>query len=143
MPHPAERLVCLLKQEMNQLSVKIEKRCWKMFMGLRLRRGRASPEFIEACLALSRKESMIFQGASHLPAPCPWNVLQAKRISSCFSRAELGSSQCSASRMVRLFGEKYELFHDKSTRDVRRPDPDDITTIENGLFQVLPKKKVE
>ena len=48
-----------------------------------------------------------------------------------------------ASRMVRFFDEKCELFGaDKLTKDITLEDldPDDIITLENGFYQVLPEK---
>ena len=60
-----------------------------------------------------------------------------------FLRAESFDPCNAASRMVRFFDEKCELFGaDKLTKDITLEDldPDDIITLENGFYQVLPEK---
>ena len=60
-----------------------------------------------------------------------------------FLRAENYNPYNAASRMVRFFDEKCELFGaDKLTKDITLDDldPDDIAALENGFFQLLPEK---
>jgi hypothetical protein len=60
-----------------------------------------------------------------------------------FLRAESFDPYNAASRMVQFFEEKYELFGaNKLTKDITLDDLDldDIITLENGFYQVLPEK---
>ena len=60
-----------------------------------------------------------------------------------FLRAESFDPYNAASRMVRFFDEKYELFGaDKLTKDITQDDldPDDIAALERGVYQELPEK---
>ena len=58
-------------------------------------------------------------------------------------RAESYDPCNAASRMVRFFDEKCELFGaDKLTKDITQDDldPGDIAALERGIYRVLPEK---
>jgi hypothetical protein len=134
----------MLAKEMNQLSVDEREKVLEDVHGI-ARVVDEPQEFIEACLALFEKElSKISSKAAYdLASSMSKEYTSSKKIRLMFLRAESFDTPNAASRMVRFFDEKYELFGgDKLTKDITLADldPDDITTIENGFLQVLPSK---
>jgi hypothetical protein len=142
-PTPAEASA-LLAKEMNQLSVDEREKVLEDVHGIP-RVVDEPQEFIEACLALLENEltKISSKAAYRLASSMSKEYTSSKRLRLMFLRAESFDPPNAASRMVRFFDEKYELFGaEKLTKDITLADmdPDDITTIENGLIQVLPSK---
>jgi hypothetical protein len=134
----------LLAKEMNQLSVDEREKVLEDVHGIP-RVVDEPQEFIEACLALLESEltNISNKAAYDLASSMSKEYTSSKRLRLMFLRAESFDPPKAASRMVRFFDEKYELFGgDKLTKDITLADldPDDISTIENGLIQVLPSK---
>jgi hypothetical protein len=142
-PTPAEASAMLAK-EMNQLSVEEREKVLEDVHGI-ARVVDEPEEFIEACLARLEKEltNISNKAAYDLASFMSKEYTSSKKNRLMFLRAESFDPYNAASRMVRFFDEKYELFGvQKLINDITLDDldPDDITTIENGLFQVLPEK---
>jgi hypothetical protein len=142
-PTPADASA-LLAKEMNQLSVKEREKVLDDVHGI-ARVVDEPQEFIEACLALLDKElnNISNKAAYDLASSMSKEYTSSKTRRLMFLRAESFDPYNAASRMVRFFDEKYELFGaDKLTKDILLDDldPDDIITIENGFYQVLPEK---
>jgi hypothetical protein len=134
----------MLAKEMNQLSVDEREQVLEDVHGI-ARVVDEPQKFIEACLALLEKEltNISSKAAYDLASSMSKEYTSSKKIRLMFLRAASFDPRNAASRMVRFFDEKYELFGaDKLTKDITLADldPDDITTIENGLMQVLPLK---
>jgi hypothetical protein len=142
-PSPAE-VSALLAKEMNQLSVEEREKALEDVHGI-ARVVDEPHEFIEACLARLEKELINISGkaAYNLASSKSKEYTSSKTRRLMFLRAESFDPYNAAARMVRFFDEKYELFGaDKLIKNITLDDldPDDITTLENGAFQVLPKK---
>jgi hypothetical protein len=142
-PTPAEASAMLAK-EMNQLSVEEREKVLEDVHGIP-RVVDESQEFIEASLALLEKEllNISSKAAYDLASSMSKEYTSSKKIRLMFLRAESYDPYNAASRMVRFFDEKCELFGaDKLTKEITLDDldPDDIMTVENGMFQVLPEK---
>jgi len=134
----------MLAKEMNQLSVEEREKVFEDVHGIP-RVVDEPHEFIEACLALLEKEltNISSKAAYDLASSTSKEYTSSKKIRLMFLRAESFDPYKAASRMVRFFEEKFELFGaDKLTKDITLDDldPDDIITFENGVFQVLPEK---
>jgi hypothetical protein len=142
-PTPAE-VSALLAKEMNQLSVKEREKVLEDVHGI-ARVADEPKEFIEACLALVEKEltNISSKAAYDLASSLSKEYTSSKKIRLMFLRAESYDPFNAASRMVRFFEQKYELFGaDKLTKDIALDDldPDDIAALETGFYQVLPEK---
>jgi hypothetical protein len=142
-PTPAEASA-LLAKEMNQLSVKEREKVLEDVHGI-ARVADEPQEFIETCLALVEKEltNISSKAAYDLASSLSKEYTSSKKRRLMFLRAESYDPYNAASSMVRFFDEKYELFGaDKLTKDITLDDldPDDIITLENGFYQVLPEK---
>jgi hypothetical protein len=134
----------LLAKEMNQLSVNEREKVLEDVHGI-ARVVDEPQEFIEACLALLENEltKISSKAAYDLASSMSKEYTSSKRLRLMFLRAESYDPPNAASRMVRFFDEKYELFGaDKLAKDITLADldPDDIINIEDGLLQVLPSK---
>jgi len=134
----------MLATEMNQLSVDEREKVLEDVHGIP-RVVDEPQEFIEACLALLEKEltKVPSKVAYDLASSMSKEYTSNKKRRLMFLRAESFDPCNAASRMIRFFDEKYELFGaDKLTKDITLDDldPDDITTIEKGYYQVLPEK---
>jgi hypothetical protein len=142
-PSSAEASAMLAK-EMNQLSVKEREKILEDVHGI-ARVADEPQEFIEACLALLDKEldSISNKAAYDLASSMSNEYTSSKTRRLMFLRAESFDPCKAASRMVRFFDEKCELFGaDKLTKDITLNDldPDDIAALEGGCYQVLPEK---
>jgi hypothetical protein len=142
-PTPAYASAMLAK-EMNQLSVEEREKILEDVHGIP-RVADEPQEFIEACLALLGKELNIIsnKAAYDLASSMSKEYTSRRTRRLMFLRAESFDPCKAASRMVRFFEEKYQLFGaDKLTKDIVLADldPDDIATLEKGIYQVLPEK---
>ena len=142
-PTPAE-VDSMLARDMNRLSVEEREKVFEDVHGI-ARVLDEPPEFIEACLALLEKEltNISNKVAYDLASSISKEYTSSKKRRLMFLRAESFDPCNAASRMVRFFDEKYDLFGaDKLTKDITLDDldPDDIVNLENGLYQVLPEK---
>ena len=142
-PTPAE-VSSMLAKEMNQLSVEEREKVLEDVHGIP-RLVEQPKERIEACLALLETEltSISNKAAYDLATSMSKEYTSSRKIRLMFLRAESYNPYNAASRMVRFFDEKCELFGaDKLTKDITLDDldPDDIITLENGFYQVLPEK---
>jgi hypothetical protein len=142
-PTPAEASAMLAK-EMNQLSVKEREKALEDVHGI-ARVVDEPQEFIEACLALLEKElnNISNKAAYDLASSMSKEYTSRRTRRLMFLRAESFDPCKAASRMVRFFDEKYQLFGaDKLTKDITLDDmdPDDIAALETGSHQVLPEK---
>jgi hypothetical protein len=134
----------MLAEEMNQLSVEEREKALEDVHGI-ARVVDEPQEFIEACLALVEKEltTVSSKTAYDLASSMSKEYTSSKSMRLMFLRAESFDPYKAASRMVRFFDEKCELFGaDKLTKDITLDDldPDDIAALERGMYQVLPKK---
>jgi hypothetical protein len=134
----------MLAKDMNGLSVEEREKVLEDVHGI-ARVVDEPEEFIEACLALLEKEldNISSKTAYDLARSMSEEYTCSKEIRLMFLRAESFHPYNTASCMVRFFDEKCELFGaEKLTKDITLHDldPDDIMTIEGGLFQVLPEK---
>jgi hypothetical protein len=134
----------MLAKEMNQLSVEEREKVLEDVHGI-ARVVDEPEEFIEGCLALVEKELNNFskKAAYDLASSMSKEYTSSKSMRLMFLRAESYDPYNAASRMVRFFDEKYELFGaDKLTKDISLDDldPDDIAALERGFYQVLPEK---
>jgi hypothetical protein len=142
-PTPAEASAMLAK-EMNQLSVEEREKVLEDVHGIP-RVVDEPQELIEACLALLETEltNISSKAAYDLASSVSKEYTSSKKRRLMFLRAESFDPCNAASRMVRFFDEKYELFGaDKLTKDITLDDldPHDIAALENGFYQVLPEK---
>jgi hypothetical protein len=142
-PTPAEASIMLAK-DMNRLSVEEREKVLEDVHGI-ARVVDEPQDFIEACLALLEREldNISSKTAYDLARSMSEEYTCSKKIRLMFLRAESFDPYNAASSMVRFFDEKCELFGaDKLTKDIKIADldPDDIVTIESGLFQMLPVK---
>ena len=142
-PTPDE-ISAMLAKEMNKLSVEDREKAFEDVHGIP-RVVDEPQDFIEACLALLETEltNISSKPAYDLASSTSKEYTSSKRIRLMFLRAESFDPYKAASRMVRFFEEKFELFGaDKLTKKITLDDldPDDIITFENGVFQVLPEK---
>jgi hypothetical protein len=142
-PTPAEASMMLAK-EMNRLSVEEREKVLEDVHGI-ARVVDEPQEFIDACLVLLEKEidNISSKAAYDLASSMSEEYTCSKKRRLMFLRAENFDPYKAASCMVRFFHEKCDLFGaDKLTKDITLDDmdQDDITTIENGFFQVLPEK---
>ena len=134
----------MLARDMNRLSVEEREKVFEDVHGI-ARVLDEPPEFIEACLALLEKEltNISNKVAYDLASSISKEYTSSKERKLMFLRAESFDPCNAASRMVRFFNEKYEMFGaDKLTKDITLDDldPDDIAALERGFFQVLPEK---
>ena len=141
---PAEVLSAMLAKEMNQLSVEDREKAFEDVHGIP-RVVDEPQEFIGACLALLETEltNISSKAAYDLANSTSKEYTSSKKIRLMFLRAENFDPYNAASRMVRFFEEKYELFGaDKLAKDITLDDldPDDIAALERGVYQVLPEK---
>jgi hypothetical protein len=131
-------------KEMNRLSVEEREKVLADIHGI-------SPvvdepqEVIEACLTLLEKEltNIPSKAAYDLASSMSKEYTSSNKMRLMFLRAESFDAYKAASRMVGFFAEKYELFGAaKLSKDIVLADldPDDIATLENGFYQVLPEK---
>jgi hypothetical protein len=144
-PLQAEEAGAMLAKEMNRLSVEEREKVLADIHGI-------SPvvdepkEFIGACLALLEEELTNISSKvayDDLASSISKQYTSSNKIRLMFLRADSFDPYNAASRMVRFFDEKYALFGaDKLTKDIVLADldPDDIATLENGFYQVLPEK---
>ena len=142
-PTPAETGAMLAK-EMNKLSVEEREKVLEDVHGIP-RVVDETQEFIEACLTLLEKEltNISSKPAYDLASSTSKEYTSSKKIRLMFLRAESYDPCNAASRMVRFFDEKNKLFGaDKLTKDITLDDLDldDIITLKNGFYQVLPEK---
>ena len=142
-PTPAEAS-SMLAREMNKLSVEEREKVLEDVHGIP-RLVDEPKERIEACLALLETEitSVSRKAAYDLASFNSNEYTSSKKIRLMFLRAENYDPYNAASRMVRFFDQKYELFGaDKLTKDITLDDldPDDIAALERGFYQVLPEK---
>jgi hypothetical protein len=142
-PTPAKASAMLAK-EMNQLSVKEREKVLEDVHGI-AHVADEPQEFIEACLALLEKElnNISNKAAYDLASSMSKEYTSRRTKRLMFLRAESFDPCKAASRMVRFFDEKYQLFGaDKLTKDITLDDmdPDDIAALERGIYQVLPEK---
>jgi hypothetical protein len=142
-PTPAEAGAMLAK-EMNQLSVEEREEVLEDVHGIAPVVDEPQ-EFIEACLALLEKEltNIASKVAYDLASFMSKEYTSSNKLRLMFLRAESFDAYKAASRMVAFFDEKYNLFGaDKLTKDIVLADldPDDITALKCGFFQVLPEK---
>jgi hypothetical protein len=142
-PTPAE-VSAMIATEMNQLSVEEREKVLEDVHGIP-RLVDEPHERIEACLALLEKEltNISSKAAYDLASSMSKEYTSSKKRRLMFLRAESYDPYNAASRMVRFFDEKYELFGaDKLTKDITLDDldPDDIAALERGFYQVLPEK---
>ena len=142
-PTPAEAS-SMLAREMNQLSVKEREKALEDIHGIP-RLVDEPKERIEACLALLQKEltRISSKAAYDLASFMSKEYTSSNKIRLMFLRAESYDPYKAASRMVRFFDQKYQLFGaDKLTKDITLDDldPDDIAVLERGVYQVLPEK---
>ncbi len=117
---PAEASA-LLAKEMNQLSVDEREKVLDDVHGI-ARVTDEPEEFIEACLELLENEltKISSKAAYDLASSMSKEYTSRKKIRLVFLRAESFDPPNAASRMVRLFDEKYELFGgDKLTKVLR------------------------
>jgi hypothetical protein len=134
----------MLANEMNQLSVEEREKVFADIHGIAPILDEPQ-EVIEACLALLEKELTNIPNKAAYDLACSMSkeYTSSNKIRLMFLRAESFDPYKAASRMVGFFAEKYKLFGaDKLTKDIVLADldPDDIATLENGSFQVLPEK---
>ena len=134
----------MLAREMFQLSVEEREKVLEDVHGI-ARVVDEPQEFIEACFALLEKEltNISNKVAYDLASSISKEYTSSKKRRLMFLRAESYDPCKAASRMVRFFDEKCELFGaDKLTKDITQDDldPGDIITLEIGLFQVPPEK---
>ena len=134
----------MLAREMNKLSVEEREKVLEDVHGIP-RLVDEPKERIEACLALLETEitSVSRKAAYDLASFNSNEYTSSKKIRLMFLRAENYDPYNAASRMVRFFDQKYELFGaDKLTKDITLDDldPDDIAELEEGVIQVLPEK---
>jgi hypothetical protein len=142
-PTPAEASAMLAK-DMYHLSVEEREKVLEDVHGI-ARVVDEPKDFIEACLALLEKEltNISSKAAYDLASSMSKEYTSSKKIRLMFLRAESFDPFNAASRMVRFFDEKCELFGaDKLTKDITLDDldPDDIAALEKGFYQVLPEK---
>ena len=142
-PIPAEVSVMLAK-EMNQLSVEEREKVLEDVHGIP-RLVDEPKERIEACLALLETglTSISSKAAYDLASSMSKEYTSSKKRRLMFLRAESYDPCNAASRMVRFFDEKCELFGaDKLTKDITQDDldPGDIAALERGIYRVLPEK---
>ena len=142
-PTPDE-ISAMLAKEMNKLSVEDREKAFEDVHGIP-RVVDEPQDFIEACLALLETEltNISSKPAYDLASSTSKEYTSSKKIRLMFLRAESFDPCNAASRMVRFFDEKYDLFGaDKLNKDITLDDldPDDIVNLENGLYQVLPEK---
>jgi hypothetical protein len=142
-PTPAEADAMLAK-EMNQLSVDEREKVFEDVHGI----ARAVDEpldYVKNSLVLLEEE------LSKTPNKVAFDLakFQSKEYVSdeklrlMFLRAENFDVCMAASRMVKFFDEKYELFGpEKLTKEIILADldPGDIAALERGFYQVLPEK---
>jgi hypothetical protein len=143
---PSSAEACaLLAKEMNQLSVEDREKVLEDVHGIARVVVDEPHDFIEASLALLDQEltNNSSKVAYDLASSMSKDYTSSKKRRLMFLRAESFDPYNAASRMVRFFDEKHELFGaDKLIKDIMLDDldPDDIITLENGMFQVLPEK---
>ena len=142
-PTPAEAGAMLAK-EMNQLSVEEREKAFEDVHGIS-RVVDETQEDIEACLVLLETElaNISNKVAYNLASSMSKEYTSSRKIRLMFLRAEKFDPYNAASRMVRFFDQKYELFGAaKLTKDITLDDldPDDTAALERGVYQVLPEK---
>jgi hypothetical protein len=134
----------MLAQEMAQLSVEEREKALEDVHGI----AHAVDEpldYVETSLVLLEEElSKITNKAAYdLAKLQSKDYVSSEKLRLMFLRADSFDACKAASRMVRFFDEKYELFGaDKLTTDIVLADldPDDIAVLENGFCQVLSEK---
>ena len=134
----------MLAKEMNQLSAEEREKMLEDVHGI-ARVMDEPQEFIEASLALLEKEltNISNKVAYDLASSMSKKYTSSKKRRLMFLRAESFDAYNAASRMVRFFDQKYELFGPHNlTKDITLDDldPDDIAALEKGFYQVLPEK---
>jgi hypothetical protein len=143
-PNP-EATSAMLAQEMAQLSVEEREKALEDVHGI----AHAVDEpldYVETSLVLLEEElSKITRNkvAYDLAKFQSKKYVSSEKLRLMFLRADSFDAHKAASRMVRFFDEKYELFGaEKLTKDIVLADldPDDITVLEKGFCQVLSEK---
>ena len=140
-----ESTSAMIAKEMNQLSVNEREKVLEDVHGI----ARAVDEpldYVRNSLVLLEQElSKITRNkaAFDLAKIQSKEYVSSEKLGLMFLRAESFDAHKAAARMVRFFDEKYELFGaDKLARNIVLADldPDDITVLEKGVCQVLPRK---
>jgi hypothetical protein len=134
----------MLAKEMNQLSVEEREKVLEDVHGI----ARAVDEpldYVKNSLVLLEQELSKIRNkvAFDLAKSQSKEYVSSEKLRLMFLRAESFDANKAASRMVRFFDEKYELFGAKKlTKDIEQADldPDDIAALERGFYQVLPEK---
>jgi hypothetical protein len=139
-----EATSAMLAVEMNQLSVEEREKVLEDVHGI----ARAVDEplhYVKNSLVLLEQELSKIRNkvAFDLAKSQSKEYVSSEKLRLMFLRAESFDANKAASRMVRFFDEKYELFGaEKLTKDIVLADldPDDIAALERGFYQVLPEK---
>jgi hypothetical protein len=145
-PTPEAASASMQAKEMNQLSVEERETVLEDIHGIA--RGVDEPfDYVKNSLVLLEEElskpTQLNKGAYDLAKFQSKEYVSSEKLRMMFLRAESFDAFKAASRMVKFFYEKYNIFGaEKLTKDIVLADldPDDIAALEKGFYQVLPEK---